>query len=123
VPVEELRIGDGVITVSGQSQPVTWIGHREVDCRHHPRPQLVWPVRIHAGAFANGVPVRDLLLSPDHSVFAENVLIPIKHLINGLTVVQERVDRVRYFHVELDRYDVLFAEGLPAVQRSALIQS
>jgi len=34
-------------------------------------------------------------------------------LVNGATIVQEEVETVRYFHVELDSHDVLLAEGLP----------
>src|SRR5262249_2754411 len=42
------------------------------------------------------------------------VLIPVKHLVNGTTVVQVAVGRVVYYHVELPQHDVLLAEGLPA---------
>jgi len=42
-----------------------------VDCEHHPVPADVHPVRIHAGAFAPGVPARDLRLSPDHAAFVD----------------------------------------------------
>ena len=70
VPVELLRHGDRVRTLpDGRLQPIVWLGHRRVDCRHHPSPTKVWPVRISAGAFGYGRPYRDLLLSPDHAVF------------------------------------------------------
>jgi len=46
-------------------------------------------------------------------VFVSDVLIPIKHLINGTTIVQLPVDSVTYYHVELPRHDVLLAEALP----------
>ena len=114
VPVEALRPGDQVRCVLGDDAEVIWIGHREIDCARHPNPTLVWPVRVRAGAFADRVPVRDLLLSPDHSVFVNDVLIPVKHLINGTTVVQEQHDTVIYYHVELPRHDVLLANGLAA---------
>jgi hypothetical protein len=59
--------------------------------------------------------VRDLLLSPDHTVHVDGVLIPARLLRNGATIVREdRLPAVRYFHVELDRHAVLLAEGLPA---------
>ena len=44
------------------------------------------PVRIVVGAFAAGQPNRDLLLSPDHAMFFDGALIPIKYLLNGDTV-------------------------------------
>jgi hypothetical protein len=74
----------------------------------------VHPVRVRAGAFADGLPARDLLLSPDHAVFADGGLIPVRYLLNGVTVTQQAVREITYFHVELDRHDILFAEGLPA---------
>jgi hypothetical protein len=111
--VEELRVGDLVATASGGARPVVWIGSRRVDCLRHPRPELVHPVRVRAGAFGTRLPSRDLLLSPDHAVFAEGVLIPIKHLVNGASVAVEPRDRVTYFHIELDRHDVVLAENLP----------
>jgi hypothetical protein len=112
--VEALRPGDRVRCVLGEAAEAIWIGHRRIDCTRHPNPAAVWPVRVRAGAFAVGVPRRDLLLSPDHAVFADHVLIPVKHLINGTTVAQEQCDSVTYYHIELPRHDVLLAEGLPA---------
>ena len=53
------------------------------------------------------------MLSPDHAVYVDCVLIPIRLLANGRTVRQVPVDRVTYHHVELDRHDILLAEGLP----------
>jgi hypothetical protein len=70
-------------------------------------------VRVRAGAFAAGAPQRDLWLSPDHAVFVDDVLIPIRYLINGRTIAQERVDAVTYYHVELSDHEVILAEGLP----------
>jgi T5SS/PEP-CTERM-associated repeat protein/uncharacterized repeat protein (TIGR03803 family) len=115
VKVEELREGDVALTgIDGSEAPVVWIGHREVDCARHPDPQSVWPVRIKAGAFGRGMPKRALTLSPDHAVYVNEVLVPVKHLINGTTIAQVKVDRVTYYHVELPRHDVLYADGMPA---------
>ena len=112
--VENLAVGDMVCTsVSGLSS-IAWIGYRHVDCRHHPKPEQVWPVRVSTDAFGCGLPCRDLWLSPDHAVLLNDVLIPIKHLINGTTIVQVPMDEVTYYHIELPQHDVLLAEGLPA---------
>ncbi len=114
VPVEALRDGDRMPVLFGNSAaPISWIGHRRIDCTSHPTPRRVWPVRIRAGAFGEHTPTRDLFLSADHAVFVSGVLIPIKHLINGTTIAQVPVDEVTYYHVELPRHDVLLAEGLP----------
>ena len=113
LPVEVLSVGDQVLTTAGAVETITWIGHRTVACRRHPQPQQVWPIRIVTGAFRLGMPSRDLFLSPDHAVFAEGVLIPVKHLVNGTSIVQVERDEVTYYHVELARHAVLLAEGLP----------
>ena len=94
--------------------PVQWIGYRRIDCRRHPNPRKVWPVRVAAGAFGEQSPRRDLCLSPDHAVFVDGVLIPIKHLINGTTIEQVPMDTITYYHLELSEHDVLLADGLPA---------
>ena len=116
--VEALAVGEHAITATGATRPIVWIGRRRIDCRRHPHPELVWPVRIRAGAFAPDQPRRDLFLSPDHAVriataAAGPVLIPAKYLANGLTIVQEPAADAHYFHVELATHDVLLAEGLP----------
>ena len=113
VPVENLCAGDRVVTVSGIAEAIVWVGHRHIDCRRHPQPKMVWPVRVRAGAFSDGVPSSDLWLSPDHAVFVDAVLIPIRQLINGATIDQIEVDEVTYYHIELLRHDVVMAEGLP----------
>ena len=84
-----------------------------VGCGRHPQPRNVWPVRISAGAFGPGSPRRALLLSADHAVYVQGVLVPVRYLINGATIVQQPVRSVSYWHVELDRHNVILAEGLP----------
>jgi hypothetical protein len=113
IAVEALRVGDRMLLADGGMAPVRWIGHRHVDCRRHPRPSNVWPVRVAADAFGGGRPSRDLLLSPDHAVFVDGVLIPVKYLINDDTIARRRVASILYYHVELPTHGVLLAEGLP----------
>ena len=74
----------------------------------------MWPIRIQAGAFAPNTPRRDLLLSPDHAVYVDGRLIPVRYLVNGASIAQVETDSVTYWHVELDRHDVILAEGLAA---------
>jgi hypothetical protein len=117
VPVEALHVGQEVIVVqAGEplSRPIKWIGWRSLDIAAHPAPELVCPVRIRRGAFAEGVPRRDLLLSPDHAVCVDDVLIPVRLLVNGATIAQDMSQhRIRYYHVELHTHGVILAEGLP----------
>ena len=64
VAIESLRIGDLVLTASGEARPIIWIGHRTLDMRRRPNPEKVWPICVSAGAFGDNRPSRDLLLSP-----------------------------------------------------------
>ena len=114
VAVEDLAVGGTVVTLPGGSGRIVWTGSRAVDCTRHPRPEAVWPVRVSAGAFGPGMPARDLFLSPDHAVYVEDVLIPVKHLVNGDSIHQVPMEHVVYHHIELERHDVVLAEGLAA---------
>ncbi len=114
VAVETLRAGDPVVTAAGERRPLRWVGSRYVRCSDCPDPRLAWPVRIAKDALEPGVPAADLYLSPDHALFLDGVLVPVKHLVNGGTVACVPADEVTWYHLELDRHDVLLAEGAPA---------
>ena len=115
IAVERVRAGDVLRTAGGALRPVRWVGYRSIDLARHPDPRRAQPIRVCADAFADGVPSRDLLLSPDHAVFDRGRLIPIRLLVNGATIVREtRRRKIIYYHVELDSHDLLLAEELPA---------
>ena len=117
IAVEQLTTEDRVVTASGAERPIRWIGHRAFDCRRHPRPSDVLPVLVAPHAFGPDQPARGLRVSPGHSLFVDalgGLLIPAGALINGSTIVQEKVDSVTYWHVELDAHDVILAENMPA---------
>jgi len=69
---------------------------------------------VSAGAFGEGLPRHDLWLSPGHNIAFEGALMAVSLLVNGRSVVQVERDEVEYWHVELDRHEVIFANGLPA---------
>ena len=118
VPVEALQPGEPVVTLVGGKPmpvPVVWVGYRNLDLTAHPHPLMVAPVRIKRGAFADNVPHRDLLVSPDHAILTDGVLICARQLVNGATIRQETDHRsVVYYHVELEDHAIMLAEGLPA---------
>ena len=115
VPIEALRVGETVLTRFAGAARIRWIGTRRIDCHRHPDPAEVRPVRVAAGAFGPGLPARDLRLSPDHAVALDGALVPIRLLANGGSIAQDAAcAEVRYLHLELDRHDLIFAEGLAA---------
>src|SRR5258708_11799893 len=120
VPVEQLAIGDGVVTAFGALRPIKWIGRRSYGGRFIMGRADILPICFKAGALGDNLPRRDLWISPHHAMHfetadSEGVLIEAKDLINGVSIVQaDNVDKVEYFHIELDSHDVIVAEGAPS---------
>jgi Hint domain len=115
VAVETLAIGDRVMTASGELRRVEWIGRRKIAARFVD-PLTVWPVRITAGALAEGMPSRDLLVSPDHAILVDDVLIQAGALVNGNSIIHETrvAETFIYYHIELADHSLIFAENTPA---------
>jgi hypothetical protein len=115
VAVESLRPGDLVRTADGEVLPVRFVGVQTVVSRFADALRTL-PVRIRAGALAEQVPSRDLVLSPSHAVLVDGVLAHAGALVNGTGIVRETAvpERFGYWHVELDRHTLLLAEGCAA---------
>jgi autotransporter passenger strand-loop-strand repeat protein len=113
-PVERFAIGDLVMTAAGSVKPIRWIGRRSYAGRFLYGRKHLLPVRFAAGSLGDGLPRRDLLVSPSHAMLIDDLLIPAAQLVNGCTILQERgCERVDYFHIELDAHDIVLAEGSP----------
>jgi hypothetical protein len=77
VPVEALRPGMRAVSLTRRcATPIVWVAWQR---------SRIAPVRIAAGAFGADAPHRPLLLSPDHAVLVDGVLIPVRTLVNGST--------------------------------------
>jgi hypothetical protein len=113
VPVEQLKAGDLVISQEGEDRPILWIGKRGIDLSRHPHPAQAQPIRIVADALTNGVPCRDLVVSPDHALFFDGHLIPAKALVNEVSIYQLNRAAVIYYHIELAEHGIIFAENAP----------
>ncbi|CAM4231429.1 Hint domain-containing protein [Bordetella muralis] len=115
VAVECLAIGDKIVSSTGL-RTVKWVGWRNYKaislCTPEQRSDSL-PVRILAGALSDNLPSQDLRVSPWHHLFIDGVLIRAKDLINGRSILQEtNVTTFGYYHVELDRFDVILAHGV-----------
>ncbi|MBK1634392.1 hypothetical protein CKO19_01410 [Rhodovulum adriaticum] len=121
-PVEELREGDKVITRDNGIQEIRWIGSTPVPTDRLARDTHLAPVLIRAGALGNGLPERDMLVSPQHRVliasdraalyFEEReVLVAAKHLTDdgGIRVV--RPEGLTYLHFMFDQHEVVLSNG------------
>jgi len=115
IPVENLAVGDVVITHAGEEQPIIWLGRRRIDLMAHPDPASVRPIIIEPGALSDHTPARRLLVSPDHAFLIDGVLVPAKELVNATSIRQDvSATAITYFHIELAQHDVIFAEGAAA---------
>jgi len=118
VPVEDLAIGELVMTTNG-ALPVRWVGRRTIrknaSASWHPS---VVPVRVARFAIDDQTPRRDLYLSQGHSLLIDGYLIPVKHLVNERSIALDHdakaSEAIEYFSVELDTHQVIFAEGTAA---------
>ena len=115
ITVENLEIGDNVVTAEGKIETVKWIGYQTVKPHQVKQPLRGHPILIKAGALGNNLPHRDLYVSPDHAMYFEGVLINAGALINGTSIVKtEPTEAFTYYHVELENHVLLLAEGAHA---------
>jgi Hint domain len=113
--VEDLRIGDLVVTFSGEAMPIQWVwGQRFEREAGHRWTEEIAPVRVAQSALGPNTPHRDLYLSRYHCLYLDGVLIPAVDLVNGSTIARFSAEdrrEIEYFHFKLDRHSVIYAEG------------
>ncbi|MFT6674083.1 MAG: Ca2+-binding RTX toxin-like protein [Sulfitobacter sp.] len=120
--VENLRIGDRVITRDNGLQEIRWVGSRALGPAELRHATTLWPVLIRQGALGKGLPERDMLVSPNHRVLSvsdENalyfeereVLVAAKHLTKqpGIDVVETK--EITYVHLMFDHHEVILSDG------------
>lgn len=113
VPVEDLCIGDEVLTLHAGPKQIKWIGRRSYAAPFADG-DFIRPLRIRPGALGEDIPRRALHVSPGHALFLGGALVPGWRLLNGASVTQAlHVELVEYYHIELDAQEVIFAEGCP----------
>ena len=115
VEVETLKIGDRLLTATGEAL-VKWIGRQTLRKRQYgPHMQ---PVRIRAGALGGGLPHSDLTVTADHGMVLDALVINASALVNGDTIdfvpLDELEDSFTVYHIETKDHDVILANGAPA---------
>lgn len=123
IKVERLAVGDMVLTMDNGYQALRWIGGQRLSAARLAGAPHLRPIRIRAGALGEGMPERDLMVSPQHRVLVASdvaermfdqreVLIAAKHLlaIDGVEVAEDLVE-VTYWHFLFDSHQVVFSNG------------
>jgi len=120
--VEDLVVGDRVITRDNGIQEIRWVGTREMTGQELAHKAHLLPVLIRQGALGNNLPERDMLVSPNHRVLVANdktalyfeereVLVAAKHLtgLEGVDIVE--TSGTTYIHVMFDQHEVILSDG------------
>jgi uncharacterized repeat protein (TIGR03803 family) len=114
VPVEQLAVGDLAMTLRGEARRIVWIGEGRVLATRGRRTAAT-PVIVRKGALADNVPHHDLRITKAHSLYIDDVLIPVEFLVNHRSILwDDRAQEVTLYHIELETHDVLLANGAPA---------
>ncbi|KFL87892.1 outer membrane protein [Acetobacter malorum] len=117
VAVETLGLGDEVIAyVDGlpQSRRVVWAGKSHATVRPHlAEDEAGYPVRILENAISQGVPYKDMLITPEHCLFFYGRFVPARMLVNGVSIFYDTsITSYDYYHVETEEHSVLRADGM-----------
>ncbi|MDT0683954.1 Hint domain-containing protein [Roseicyclus sp. F158] len=121
-PVEELRVGDKVITRDNGIQEIAWAGRKNVDLAGFEADPSLRPVLIRAGSLGHGLPERDMLVSPNHRMLIANemtslyfeeheVLVAAKHLVGAPGIAKADSLGTSYIHFMFEQHEVVLSDG------------
>ncbi|KQB95970.1 hypothetical protein AL073_14470 [Loktanella sp. 1ANDIMAR09] len=126
VPVENLKVGDLVLTYDHGHQPIRWIGACSLSSDQLSAKERLKPILIRADALGAGYPRQDLIVSPQHRVLVSSiialrmfdcadVLIPANKLValDGIDVIDDTTGGVTYFHFLFDAHEIVWSNGAP----------
>ncbi|WP_299623112.1 Hint domain-containing protein [uncultured Tateyamaria sp.] len=116
VTVEALAIDDMIRTADGRGVAVKWVG---VQTLRSASPGLGSEVvRIAAGALGPDMPNRDLVVTSDHGMIIDDMVINASALVNGSTIDWVSTAQVqggfKVYHIETEGHEVILANGAPS---------
>jgi hypothetical protein len=115
--IEELNVGDRVLTRDDGPQKVQWIGQNTVRAVGE-----FAPICIKAGTLNND---NALIVSPDHRLFIyqrsdelgaghAKLLVKVRYLLNNDNVLTQAGGYVDCFQLLFDGHEIIYAEGIAA---------
>ncbi|WP_193222004.1 Hint domain-containing protein [Amylibacter sp. SFDW26] len=123
--VEELEVGDHILTRDNGLQEIRWIGSSNIPSSRLAENIKLRPIKIAKDAFGTNMPEQDLFISRQHRVFLQSwhaelmfnssdILIPAHVLVNDTTItVDHSGNSVTYYHIAFDQHEIIFSNGLP----------
>lgn len=123
IAVEDLMIGDEVLTGNGTFSKIKWLGARTVSSHELAMRSNFLPVKIAKDALGDNTPNQDLFVSQQHRmqindwrlevmVGGNDALVSAKQLLNDKTItLAHNFDEVTYHHVMFDTHQVIYANG------------
>ncbi|MDB6181521.1 Hint domain-containing protein [Paracoccus fistulariae] len=121
--IEDLAPGDLILTSDHGPCPIRWIGATLVDAARLDLQPNLRPILIRAGAIGDGLPARDLVVSPQHRILIrsriarrllelDEALVAAKHLVGlpGIEVLNPP-QGVTYYHMLFDRHELVLSNG------------
>lgn len=125
-PVEELQVGDLLVTADNGLIPILYCHERKLSARHMSECPNHRPICINKNALGDGYPASDLTVSPQHRIMLRSkiafrmfeqseVLVPAVRLkeLPGVSQNAEHSE-TRYIHILLAQHHIIFANGMPA---------
>jgi hypothetical protein len=121
-PVEDLQVGDRIITRDNGIQEIAWIGHKPMSGAQLVQNPHLQPVLIKRGALGRGLPERDMIVSPNHRVLVSSdktqlyfdeseVLAVAKHMVGADGIHSINVLKTTYVHFMFERHEVVLSNG------------
>lgn len=115
--IEELRLGDLVLTKDHGPQPLRWIGRTDLSALDLLLMPRLRPIRLRADAAGAGLPHQDLLVSPQHRILARRgareLLVAARYLLARQGIHADLpLKGVSYLHLLFDRHEILRANGI-----------
>jgi hypothetical protein len=114
-PVQDLEVGDLVLTRSAGPQPVRWVGSALLRAEGDAA-----PIVIKAGELHNE---HDLVISPNHRLLIHQrqdllntghseIMVRARQLLNEETIYRHTEPMVEYYQILFDRHQIIYAEGI-----------
>lgn len=123
VDVSDLKVGDLICTRDHGMQEILWVGQRELSRDDLARLPHLRGVTIQKDALGEGMPARDMTVSPNHRVlvadpkveliFGEReVLISAKHLLGFPGITRSTAETETYIHFLFDRHEIVLSDQI-----------